>query len=174
MSSSIRPSVFRKSSSTSKRHAPCLTAPFFTKAEQSIADLHRNFASASGFESYGTIRVDSFHQISYPNTYFGWLSIVPNGLAFGRPITTRREILGKRLFGSNSNPLEPDFLPLDLTPKNPIVDAGIGCAHDFQHGRGSIVQNVPEAWDDVREWRSRIGWLDARDPAVHRFFICPC
>src|SRR3984893_8090226 len=57
-----------------KRHA-LFGGPVFYEGAAGIADLHRNFASGSDFEDYSTIRADTFHQLTYPNTYFGWLSI---------------------------------------------------------------------------------------------------
>src|SRR5436309_8545171 len=59
-----------------KRHA-LFGGPIFYEGESGFANLERAFADGSGFEDYSTIRLDTFHQLLYPNTYFGWLSIVP-------------------------------------------------------------------------------------------------
>ncbi len=59
-----------------KRHA-LFGGPIFYEGETSVADLHRSFASNSPFQDYSTLRADTFHQLLYPNTYFGWLSLVP-------------------------------------------------------------------------------------------------
>ena len=75
-----------------KRHA-LFGGPIFYEGETGMADLHRNFASGSEFEDYESWRLDTFHQLTYPNTYFGWLSIVPRAV-FARPITVRRAIFG--------------------------------------------------------------------------------
>ena len=129
-----------------KRHA-LFGGPIFYEGETGIADLHRTFAENTGFENYGTIRLDSFHQISYPNTYFGWLSIVPNA-GFRATYYDETRDLGKSLFAPNTNPLEPDFLPLDPTPKNPIVDAGSGVRAIFNTGAEASFK-MSQKWDDV-------------------------
>jgi LPS-assembly protein len=59
-----------------KRHA-LFGGPIFYEGETSFANLRLQFPEGSGFENYGTDRFDTFHQLTYPNTYFGWLSIVP-------------------------------------------------------------------------------------------------
>ena len=51
--------------------------PIFYEGETGLADLRRNFANDSGYHDYSTLRIDTFHQFLYPNTYFGWLSVVP-------------------------------------------------------------------------------------------------
>src|SRR5204862_6045764 len=58
-----------------KRHA-LFGGPIFYEGERGFADLRLQFAQGSGVENYGTTRVDTFDQLTYPNTYFGWHSIV--------------------------------------------------------------------------------------------------
>src|SRR5207245_5502311 len=55
---------------------PIFGGPIFYQGETGIADLHRNFASGSGFEDYESWRADTFHQLLYPNTHLRYLSIV--------------------------------------------------------------------------------------------------
>ena len=129
-----------------KRHA-LFGGPIFYEGESGIADLHRDYAESSGFENYSTIRLDSFHQLIYPNTYFGWLSIVPRA-GFRATYYDDTRDLGKSLFGPNTNPLEPNFLPLDPTPKNPVVDAGSGVRTIFDTGVEASFK-VTRTWDDV-------------------------
>ncbi len=50
---------------------------FFYEGQNSTGYLRRNFASDSIFPDYETFRLDSFHQIVYPKTLFGWLAVVP-------------------------------------------------------------------------------------------------
>jgi len=107
-----------------KRHA-IFGSPIFYQGETGIADLHRNFAEGSGFEDYGTTRLDTFHELLYPNTYFGWLSIVPRA-GFRATYYDETRDLGMTLFPSNKDPLVPNFILPDPTPTNPIVDAGSG------------------------------------------------
>jgi hypothetical protein len=49
----------------------------FYQGETSAGYLRRNFALDSIFPDYETFRADTFHQLSYPGTYGGWLSLVP-------------------------------------------------------------------------------------------------
>ncbi len=59
-----------------KRHA-LFGGPIFYEGETSFANLRLAFPDGSGFEDYRSVRLDTFHQFTYPNTYFGWLSVVP-------------------------------------------------------------------------------------------------
>ncbi len=54
-----------------KRHG-LFGGPIFYEGETGFANLQLQFPDGSGFENYGTIRFDTFHQLTYPNTYFGW------------------------------------------------------------------------------------------------------
>src|SRR5712691_495660 len=105
-----------------KRHA-LFGGPIFYEGESGVADLHRNFANGSGFEDYGTTRLDTFHQLLYPNTYFGWLSIVPR-VGFRGTYYDQTRDLGKTLFTPDTNPLVPDFLLPDPTLAMPFERGG--------------------------------------------------
>jgi LPS-assembly protein len=130
-----------------KRHA-LFGGPIFYEGESGFADLHRSFAEGSGFESYGTTRVDTFHQLLYPNTYFGWLSIVPRA-GFRATYYDKTRDLGNTLFPSNVNdPLIPNFIPEDPTPAHPIVDAGSGVRTVFDTGVEASFK-MSRMWDDV-------------------------
>lgn len=89
-------------------------SPIFYEGETGIANLRRRFADGSPFQNYGSWRFDSFHQLLYPNTYFGWLSLVPRVGVRGTYYSETRD-LGKTIFASNDNPLIPDFLKIDPT-----------------------------------------------------------
>jgi LPS-assembly protein len=141
-----------------KRHA-LFGGPIFYEGESGVADLHRNFADGAGFENYSTIRADTFHQFLYPNTYFGWLSIVPRvGLRATYYDETRD--LGKTLFAPDTrpdpNPLVPEFLLPDPTRKNPIVDDGSGVRTVFDTGVEASFK-LSRTWEDVE---SRMLGLD--------------
>ncbi len=56
---------------------PLFGTKFFYEGETSAGRYNRNFADGSPFVDYDSSRFDSFHQILYPQTYFGWLSVVP-------------------------------------------------------------------------------------------------
>ncbi len=102
---------------------PILGGPIFYEGETGLADLHRNFARDSGFQDYGTLRFDSFHQFLYPNTYFGWLSVIPRVGLRGTYYDETRD-LGKTIFEPNPNPFIPDFLLPDPTLEMPLEKGG--------------------------------------------------
>jgi len=102
---------------------PILGGPIFYEGETGVADLHRNFARDSGFQDYGTLRFDSFHQFLYPNTYFGWLSVVPR-VGFRGTYYDETRDLGKTIFEPNPNPFIPDFLLPDPTLAMPLEKGG--------------------------------------------------
>jgi LPS-assembly protein len=137
-----------------KRHA-LFGGPIFYEGETGVADLHRNFPDASGFEDYATTRLDTFHQLTYPNTYFGWLSIVPR-VGFRATYYDETRDLGKTLFTADTDPLEPNFLPPDPTLRNPIVNAGAGVRTVFNTGVEASFK-MSRKWEDVE---SRILGLD--------------
>jgi len=129
-----------------KRHA-LFGGPIFYEGESGFADLHRNFAEGSGFEDYGTTRVDTFHQLLYPNTYFGWLSLVPRA-GFRATYYDKTRDLGNTLFPTDEDPLIPNFIPLDPTPANPVINAGSGVRTVYNAGiEGSF--KLSRSWDDV-------------------------
>lgn len=105
-----------------KRHG-LFGGPVFYEGETGFANLHRTFPSGQGFENYSTIRLDSFHQLTYPNTYFGWLSVIPR-VGFRDTFYTESRNLGPSIFPPNDNPLVPDFILPDPTHRMPIDFAG--------------------------------------------------
>jgi hypothetical protein len=137
-----------------KRHA-LFGGPIFYEGETGLADLHRNFASGSDLEDYSTVRADTFHQLTYPNTYFGWLSIVPR-VGFRATYYDETRDLGKTLFTPSNNPLVPEFLLPDPTLTNPIADAGAGVRTVFNSGVEASFK-LSRTWEDVQ---SRILGLD--------------
>ncbi len=92
-----------------KRHA-IFGSPIFYEGETGVADLRRNFAAGTGFEDYGTFRADTFHQLLYPNTYFGWLSIVPR-VGFRATYYGETRDLGRTLFVPEYQPVRSRFPP---------------------------------------------------------------
>jgi LPS-assembly protein len=105
------------------KRTPLFGGPIFYEGETGIADLHRSFASGSGFQDYATLRFDSFHQFLYPNTYFGWLSVVPR-VGFRGTYYDETRDLGRTIFTPNPNPFIPDFLLPDPTLKDPLQKGG--------------------------------------------------
>ncbi|RYD73767.1 MAG: hypothetical protein EOP84_21030, partial [Verrucomicrobiaceae bacterium] len=59
------------------KRQPLFGSGFFYQGETSTGYYKRNFSDLSLLQDYETFRADTFHQILYPQTYFGWLSVVP-------------------------------------------------------------------------------------------------
>ena len=129
-----------------KRHA-LFGGPIFYEGESGFADLHRSFAENSGFENYGTTRFDTFHQLLYPNTYFGWLSIVPRA-GFRATYYDKTRDLGRTVFNTSDDPLIPNFILPDPTPTNPIVDAGSDVRTVVDTGVEASFK-ISRSWDEV-------------------------
>ena len=51
--------------------------PVNYEGESSAGYLNRAFANDSLLPSYGTYRLDTFHQFTLPQTFFNWLSVIP-------------------------------------------------------------------------------------------------
>ncbi len=130
-----------------KRHA-LFGGPIFYEGESGFADLRREFPVGSAFESYGATRLDSFHQLLYPNTYFGWLSIVPR-VGFRGTYYSETRDLGKTVFGPSSNPLVPDFLLPDPTLAEPIVFGGDTFRTVFNAGAEASFK-ISRDWENVQ------------------------
>ena len=81
----------------------------FYEGEASFGNLRRNFPDGSTFHDYQAKRLDTFHQLTYPNTYFGWLSVVPRLGLRGTYYSETREV-DSTLFPADPNSLVPDFL----------------------------------------------------------------
>jgi lipopolysaccharide assembly outer membrane protein LptD (OstA) len=134
-----------------KRHG-LFGGPIFYEGETSAAYLQRNFPANSLFEDYNAFRIDSFHQFTYPNTYFGWLSIVPR-VGFRETYYSRSQDLTGSTFVPNPDPLAPEF-PLP----NPSTDPLLGPPLNYGGGVFRSIFNtgvegsfkVSRAWDDVQ------------------------
>lgn len=107
------------------KRTPLFGGPIFYEGETGIADLHRNFANGdlAQRQDYGTLRIDSFHQFLYPNTYFGFLSVVPR-VGFRGTYYDETRDLSKTIFEPNPNPFIPDFLLPDPTLAQPLEKGG--------------------------------------------------
>ena len=129
-----------------KRHA-LFGGPIFYEGETGVADLHRNFADKSEFENYSTVRIDTFHQLLYPNTYFGWLSIVPR-VGFRETYYDQTRDLGKTIFTPSGNPLVPDFLLPDPTLAMPLERGGDKLRTVFNTGAEASFK-ISRTWEDA-------------------------
>lgn len=52
-------------------------SPIFYEGETNLGYLKRTYDEESPLASYSSYRFDTFHQITVPETYFGWLSVTP-------------------------------------------------------------------------------------------------
>nr|MBA2243055.1 LPS-assembly protein LptD [Chthoniobacterales bacterium] len=102
---------------------PVFGSPIFYEGESSFANLRRNFPSGSRNQDYESQRVDSFHQFLYPNTYFGWLAVVPRVGFRGTYYTESRDVSDVD-FIRNDNPLIPDFILPRAVLESPLVRGG--------------------------------------------------
>ena len=59
------------------KRQPFFKTPLFYESETSAGFYRRNFAGDGAVNDYDTFRADTFHQLSFPETYFGWLAVVP-------------------------------------------------------------------------------------------------
>jgi lipopolysaccharide assembly outer membrane protein LptD (OstA) len=51
--------------------------PIYYDGTNNVGYLRRAFPDGSILPNYDATRFDTFHQISFPKTYFGWLSLIP-------------------------------------------------------------------------------------------------
>jgi hypothetical protein len=125
---------------------PLFGGPIFYEGETSFADLHRAFAEGSGFHDYGTLRLDSFHQFSFPNTFFGWLSVVPR-VGFRATYYDRTRDLGKTIIPPSDNPFIPDFL--NINPADPVQYGGSKIRTAFNGGVEASFK-VTRTWEGAQ------------------------
>ncbi len=130
-----------------KRHA-LFGGPIFYEGETGFAELRRQFPQGAGFQNYGSTRLDTFHQLLYPNTYFGWLSVVPR-VGFRGTYYGETRDLGTTIFTPNPNPLVPDFLLPDPTLANPIDFGGDTFRTVFNAGVEASFK-ISRTWEDVQ------------------------
>jgi LPS-assembly protein len=129
-----------------KRHA-LFGGPIFYEGETGVADLHRKFGDKSEFEDYSTVRLDTFHQLLYPNTYFGWLSVVPR-VGFRETYYDQTRDLGKTIFTPDPNPLIPEFLLPDPTLEMPLQRGGNKLRTVFNAGTEASFK-LSRTWENV-------------------------
>jgi lipopolysaccharide export system protein LptA len=130
-----------------KRHA-LFGGPIFYEGETGFANLQLQFPQGSGFENYGTTRFDTFHQLTYPNTYFGWLSIVPR-VGFRGTYYGKTWDLGTTTFTPPSNPQVPDFILPPPTLTNPVGFDGDAFRTVFNAGAEASFK-ISRTWENVQ------------------------
>jgi lipopolysaccharide export system protein LptA len=146
-----------------KRHG-LFGGPIFYEGETGFANLRLQFPEGSGFQNYGTDRLDTFHQLTFPNTYFGWLSIVPRvgyrGTYYGKTFD-----LGSTTFIPPSNPLIPDFILPPPTLANPVKFDGDTFRSVFDTGAEASFK-ISRTWENVQ---SRAFGLDGLMHVIQPF-----
>lgn len=113
----------------------------FYEGESGAAYLRRGFGSGSQVQDYDTYRLDSFHQISYPGTYFGFLSFDPRvgvrGTYYGKSGIVGEPALAlaaeQMLQVDNSLTPRPinSFITNDGPVFRPVVNAGFESSFKF-------------------------------------------
>jgi len=146
-----------------KRHG-LFGGPIFYEGETGFANLRLQNPQDSGFENYGTYRFDTFHQLTYPNTYFGWLSIVPR-VGFRETYYGKTWDLGSTIFIPPSNPLEPNFILPPPTLANPVKFDGDTFRSVFDTGAEASFK-ISRTWENVQ---SRTFGLDGLMHVIQPF-----
>ena len=146
-----------------KRHG-LFGGPIFYEGEAGFANLRLQFPEDSGIKNYGTDRFDTFHQLTFPNTYFGWLSFVPRvgyrGTYYGKTWD-----LGSTVFVPPTNPLVPDFILPPPTTTNPIKFDGDTFRSVFDTGAEASFK-ISQKWENVQ---SRAFGLDGLMHVIQPF-----
>ena len=146
-----------------KRHA-LFGGPIFYEGESGFANLRLQFPDDSGFQNYNTNRFDTFHQLTFPNTYFGWLSIVPR-VGFRGTYYGKTWDLGSTTFVPPSNPLIPDFILPPPTLANPVKFDGDTFRTVFNTGAEASFK-ISRTWENVQ---SRAFGLDGLMHVIQPF-----
>jgi LPS-assembly protein len=128
------------------RRQPIFGGPIFYESETGLAELHRSFAEGSGFHDYSSLRLDSFHQFTFPNTLFGWLAVVPR-VGFRATYYDKTRDLGQTIIPPSNNPFIPDFL--NINPADPVVTAGNKLRTVFNGGVEASFK-VTRTWDGAQ------------------------
>jgi lipopolysaccharide assembly outer membrane protein LptD (OstA) len=143
------------------KRTPLFGGPIFYEGETSLAQLNRNFPHGSVNDEYSSLRFDSFHQFTYPNTYFGWLSVVPRA-GFRATYYDHTRDLSKTIFTPDPSPLIPDFIVPDGTQ---LAKGGNKLRTVFNGGIESSFK-LTKTWEGAQS--SRLG-LDGLKHVIQPF-----
>src|SRR6185436_8758010 len=128
------------------KRMPIFGGPIFYEGETSLADLYRRFPEDSPNHDYNTLRLDSFHQFTFPTTFFGWLSVVPR-VGFRATYYDRTRDVAKTDIMPSGNPFIPDFLNINL--KDKVVFAGNKLRTVFNGGIESSFK-ISRTWEGAQ------------------------
>ena len=130
------------------KRQPIFGTGIFYEGEAGFANLRRNFPNGSDFQDYDSLRFDTFHQLTYPQTYFGWLSVVPRMGVRSTYYSESRDLSNVNL-DSNPNALIPDFLIPPPSTAVPLIPGGDRLRNLFNAGvEGSF--KVSRAWENAQ------------------------
>ena len=146
------------------KRQPLFGSPIFYEGETGFANLRLEFPEGSGIKNYGTERFDTFHQLVWPNTLFGWLSFMPRvgyrGTYYGKTWD-----LGSTIFVPDPNPLVPNTILPPPTTTNPIKFDGDTFRSVFDTGAEASFK-ISRKWEDVQ---SRAWGLDGLMHVIQPF-----
>jgi len=134
------------------KRQPLFGGPIFYEGDTGFANLRLQFPEDSGIKNYGTERSDTFHQLVWPNTLFGWLSFVPRvgyrGTYYGKTWD-----LGSTIFVPDPNPLVPNTILPPPSTTNPIKFDGDTFRSVFDTGAEASFK-ISRKWENVqsRAW----------------------
>lgn len=144
---------------------PILNSPVFYEGENSFAYLRRGFPETSANVDYDSYRFDSFHQFTLPQTYFGWLSVVPR-VGFRATYYSDTRDLTNETIPQSTNPLVPDFSLVPLpTAADPLTRGGDRLRTLVNAGVESSFK-ISRTWEDAQ---SRAFGLDGLRHIVQPF-----
>ncbi len=129
------------------RH-PILGSGINYESETSLGFYRRSFPAQSVLRDFESIRLDSFHQFTYPRTYFGWLALVPRAGIRGTYYSESRDLTGIPLV-HDPNPLIPDFLIPLPTITQPFARGGDRFRMLFNTGAEASFK-ISRTWEDVQ------------------------
>ncbi len=91
--------------------------PLYYEGDTGVAYLRRSYATGEPEEDYESFRADTFHQVTMPGTYFGWLSVVPRvgyrGTYYNRSVASLEE-LADSLNDPVGGGLQQSVLPVSI------------------------------------------------------------
>ena len=140
-------------------------SPIYYEGNTSLGELSRDFPVGSIFQDYDAFRFDTFHQLTYPKTYFGFLSLVPR-VGFRETYYSETQLLNPSLFPAMGNPFGAEF-PLP-NPRTNVSSPLLGPVWRsiFNTGiAGSF--KISREWDEVQ---NRNLGLDGLRHIVQPFF----
>jgi lipopolysaccharide assembly outer membrane protein LptD (OstA) len=147
-----------------KRHG-LFGGPIFYEGENSVGELRRNFPANSIFQDYNVFRIDSFHQFTYPNTYFGFLALVPR-VGFRETYYSETQELNPLLPPVIPGPDPPEFPLPNPQTSLPSPHLGSTWRSIFNAGlEGSF--KISRTWDEAQ---NRVFGLDGLRHIVQPYF----